>query len=89
MLWLGILSVKNVAKRKLSTVNALTSHYTIQESMYFQKEYSNAKTQTGVASILKKYSSIFNDNQRSSNIALLFSAEGKMSSATGGKSLRL
>jgi len=78
-----------VFERQLSTVNALASHYVgMQESIQFNEEYSNAKTQAEVDLILKKYSNLFNDNQRSANIALLFSAEGEMRITADGKPYR-
>lgn len=78
-----------ILERQLSTINALTSHFVgMQESIKFNEEYSKAKTQMEVDLILKKYSYLFNSSQQSSNIALLFSADGEMSITADGKPYR-
>lgn len=77
-------------EREMRTVNALTSHYVeIQKSAPFREEYAAARTQAEADAIISKYSYLFNDNRRSSSIALEFSEDGDLRPTADGRPVNL
>lgn len=72
--------------RKLSTVNALTSHMVeMKKSLSFMAEYAAANSQAEVAAVVAKYHYLFADNRPTDEIALHFSAGGELSLTANGK----
>ena len=70
--------------RKLSTVNALTSHYVeMRKSLEFQKKYAATTTEAEANAVVARYSYLFSGNEHYDTIALQFSESGRLSSLTG------
>ncbi len=64
---------------QLSTVHALTSHFSgIQKSMSFQQEYRAAATQTEVDATVARYHYLFSGNRSFNSKPLLFTEDGHM-----------
>lgn len=74
-----------VLARSMQTAAALTSHYVEgQKSMQFQEEYAAASSAAETAAVVAKYAWLFDDNRPASQIALHFSADGRMSLSADG-----
>lgn len=70
-----------VMARELSTVTALSEFKALlDESLEFQKAYSQAKTQQEIEAVLEKFSDLFSGENKGPRATLNFSTEGKIAS---------
>ena len=72
--------------RSMQTAAALTSHQVeMQKSLPFHEEYTAAASSAEAAAVVAKYAWLFADNRPAAQIALQFSADGRMSLSADGK----
>lgn len=72
-------------ERELRTVHALTSTLAeMEKSLPFLQEYA-AATPAETAAVVQKYSYLFSPNRRETEVALHFSASGKLSFSADGQ----
>lgn len=75
-----------VLARQMSTVAALTSHKVeMEKSLPFITEYQAAQSQAEIAAVLAKYRYLFDGTNPSSQIALNFDAQGRLTVSADGK----
>jgi len=80
------LSKSPTLERELSTINALTSHYSaMQDSIAFSEEYSAAKSQAAADAVVAKYSYLFSGHRHEAQIALAFSPDGTIHPTADGQ----
>ncbi len=77
-------------ERELRTVNALSSHIAeMRKAAPFHSEYAAASSTAEQAAVVQKYSWLFNQNRPSSQIALVFDANGALGITADGQSLQI
>jgi len=75
--------------RELQTANALTSHYVeLQKRAPFHEDYAAAGSESEIDAILAKYADLLRDDGAYADIALTFSAEGRLGLTADGAPVR-